>query len=167
MPNISVAKPSRIRPLSFLRLFLQNMNSMMPTSASTGVNEVGLSSFTQSALLLMPPRLRIHAVTVVPTFAPIITLMACFSVIRPELTKPTTMTVVADELWITAVMPSPVRKPAIFRPVILPSRVRSLLPARFSSACPMMFMPNRNRQSPPIMFSASKILMQFAPFSTV
>ena len=46
----------------------------------------------------MPARLRNHAVTVVPTFAPMMTLMAWRSVISPEFTKPTTMTVVADEL---------------------------------------------------------------------
>ena len=36
---------------------------------------------------------------------------ACFSVIMPELTKPTTMTVVAEEDWMTAVMPAPTRMP--------------------------------------------------------
>ena len=48
--------------------------------------------------LSIPARLSTHAVTVVPILAPIIMLMACFSVIRPELTKPTTITVVAEEL---------------------------------------------------------------------
>ena len=70
----------------------------MPISASTGVKDDGFSSRTITLALSMSPRLRIQAVTVVPTLAPIITLMACRSVIRPELTKPTTMTVVADEL---------------------------------------------------------------------
>ena len=77
MPNISVAKPSRIMPVSFFLLLLQNMYSTMPISASTGVNELGLSSCTHSAPLLMPPRLSSHAVTVVPTLAPMMTLMAC------------------------------------------------------------------------------------------
>ena len=45
----------------------------------------------------MPLRLKIHAVTVVPMFAPMITLIDCLSVMIPELTKPTTITVVADE----------------------------------------------------------------------
>ena len=67
-------------------------------SARTGVKELGLSSRSQTLELSMPPRLRSHAVTVVPPFAPMMTLMACRSVISPELTKPTTMTVVADEL---------------------------------------------------------------------
>ena len=106
----------------------------MPISASTGVKDVGFSRLTQTLPLSMPPRLRSHAVTVVPTFAPMMTLMACRSVIRPELTKPTTMTVVADELWMIAVTPRPVRKPMATLPVILPSRLRRLPPARRSSA---------------------------------
>ncbi len=36
---------------------------------------------------------------------------ACFKVIMPELTKPTTMTVVAEEDWITAVIPAPTATP--------------------------------------------------------
>ena len=95
-----------------------------------------------------------------------ITLMACRSVIRPELTKPTTITVVADELWITAVMAIPVRKPVMTRPVILSSSVRSRPPARRSSACPIRSMPNRNRQSPPIIVSTSKILISRSPYFT-
>ena len=49
---------------------------MTPISASTGVNDVGLSSCTQTASPLMPPRLSSQAVTVVPTFAPMMTLIA-------------------------------------------------------------------------------------------
>ena len=134
MPNMSVAKPSRIIPVSFLRLSLLNIYIIIPTSASTGVNDVGLRSCTHTASPLMPPRLSSHAVTVVPMFAPMMTPMACFKVISPEFTKPTTMTVVADELWIMAVTTRPVRKPVIVLPVILLSVVRSLLPARRSSA---------------------------------
>ena len=139
---------------------------MMPISASTGVKEVGLSRSIHTLPLLMPARLSSHAVTVVPTLAPMITLMACRSVIRPELTKPTTITVVADELWITAVMAIPVRKPVMTRPVILSSSVRSRPPARRSSACPIRSMPNRNRQSPPIIVSTSKILISRSPYFT-
>ena len=133
-------------------------------SASTGVKDDGFSSLIQRLLPSMPLRLRSHAVTVVPTFAPIITFIACRSVISPELTNPTTMTVVADELCIIAVTPSPVRKPIITLLVILSSSVRSRLPARRSSACPMRFMPNRKSDSPPIIVSALKISM--SPYLT-
>ena len=44
MPNMSVAKPSRIMPVSFLRLSLLNIYIIIPISASTGVNDVGLRS---------------------------------------------------------------------------------------------------------------------------
>ena len=39
-----------------------------------------------------------HAVAVVPTFAPMITPAACVKFIIPAFTKPTIMTVVAEEL---------------------------------------------------------------------
>ena len=45
-------------------------------SASTGVKEVGFKSCTQKLPESMPPRLRSQAVTVVPTLAPMMTLMA-------------------------------------------------------------------------------------------
>ena len=159
MPNISVAKPSSTVPVSFFLLSLQNMKKMIPTSASTGVKEVGFRSRTHMLSPLMPPRLSSHAVTVVPTLAPMMTLMACRRVMRPELTKPTTITVVAEELWITAVTPRPVKKPARRPVVILPSRERRRPPARRSSACPISVMPNRNRHSPPSMVNTSKILI--------
>ena len=129
----------------------------MPMSARTGVKELGLSSRSQTLELSMPPRLRSHAVTVVPTFAPMMTLMACRSVISPELTKPTTMTVVADELWMMAVTPRPVRKPTSGLPVIWSSSERSLLPARRSSAEPIRLMPNKNSDKPPSIVRKSKI----------
>ena len=135
----------------------------MPTSASTGVKEVGFSRLTNTLPLLMPAMLSSHAVTVVPTLAPMMTLMACRSVISPELTKPTTITVVAEELWMTAVMARPVRKPVMTRPVILSSIVRSLPPARRSSACPIRSMPNKNRHRPPIIVSALKIVISLSP----
>ena len=105
----------------------------------------------------MPARDRIHAVMVVPIFAPMMTLMAWERFINPELTKPTTMTVVAEEDWMTAVTPIPVISPINLPVVSLPSRACRLLPARRSSASPITFMPNRNRHRPPINVSASKM----------
>ena len=48
-------------------------------------------------------------VTVVPMFAPKMTPIACWSEISPALTKPTVITLVADELWMSAVTPSPAK----------------------------------------------------------
>ena len=77
---------------------LPNIRRIIPTKARIGVKDIGFKSFMNTLSPEIPPRLRIHAVTVVPIFAPIITPIDCLSVIIPELTKPTTITVVADEL---------------------------------------------------------------------
>ena len=112
----------------------------------------------------MPLKDSSQLVTVVPTLAPMMTLMAWPRVSRLELTKPTTMTVVAEEDWMTAVTAIPVRKPSIRLVVSLPSRVRRELPAARSSASPMMFIPNRNRHRPPIIDRISKMSMMKYPF---
>ena len=70
---------------------------MTPIAASTGENEVGLSSCKKKLSLSIPVRLKSHDVIVVPTFAPIMMPIACESFIIPEFTKPTTITVVAEE----------------------------------------------------------------------
>ena len=59
----------------------------------------------------------------------------------PELTKPTTMTVVAEEDWITAVTTTPSKKPFRRLEVSLVRMDLSRLPAHFSRADPMMLMP--------------------------
>ena len=89
MPNIRVAKPKRMVPVSFFLLVFPNIKRRMPTVARMGVKEVGFSILIKKLSLEMPLKLRSHAVTVVPTFAPMITLIACFKVITPGLTKPT------------------------------------------------------------------------------
>ena len=73
MPNINVAKPRRIIPVSFFLPLLPIIYSATPIRAKTGVKDVGLRSCMKKLSLWMPERLRIHAVTVVPTLAPIIT----------------------------------------------------------------------------------------------
>ena len=137
---------------------------MIPMSARAGVKEVGLKRFTKKLVPSIPERLRIHAVTVVPILAPMITPMDCRSVINPELTKPTTMTVVAEELWITAVTPSPAKNPFKRLLVIFSSNELNPLPARRSNACPIRLMPNKKRHSPPMRFNALKIDIFTNPF---
>ena len=113
----------------------------MPASASTGVKEEGFRSRTARLSPLMPLRLKSQAVTVVPMLAPMITPMACRSAMRPEFTKPTTITVVAEDDCITEVIPNPVRTPLKGFEVILESRVRSLLPAAFCNPELIKFIP--------------------------
>ena len=97
MPYMSVAKLSRMVPLSFLRSSFENMCRMTPIRASIGVNDEGLRSWINTLWLSMPASESIHAVTVVPMFAPMMTLIDWLRDMSPELTKPTAMTVVADD----------------------------------------------------------------------
>ncbi len=127
--------------------------------ASAGVKEDGFKSCTNRLPPSIPVRLRIHAVMVVPMLAPMIILMACLKLMRPELTKPTTMTVVAEELCMTAVTPIPVSSPASLPVVSRSSRARRCPPALRSRACPMRLMPNRNRLKPPVRVSKLKMSM--------
>ena len=96
IPNINSENPSSIVPnVLFLSDFV-NITSTTPIIASTGVKKSGL----KTAIIpfpLRPERLSIQPVAVVPIFAPIITPIACESFIIPELTNPTSMTVVAAE----------------------------------------------------------------------
>ena len=79
----------------------------MPIIASIGVKDVGLSSCMKMLSPCIPVSDNSHDVIVVPILAPIITPIACDSLIIPEFTKPTTITVVADDDWITAVTKAP------------------------------------------------------------
>ena len=97
IPNIRMAKPTRMLPTSRFFPSLHSIIRIIPITAMTGEKLSGLSSFIKRLSPCMPVRLRIHAVMVVPTFAPIIIPIACESFIIPELTKPTAITVVADE----------------------------------------------------------------------
>ena len=63
--------------------------------------------------------------------APMMTEMACASDSSPALTKLTVITVVAVEDWMAVVMKAPVSKPVKRFVVMVPSTVRSLLPAIF------------------------------------
>ena len=62
----------------------------------------------------------IHAVSVVPMLAPMMTEMACASVISPALTNETVITVVAVLDWTAAVTNIPVSKPVNRLVVIAP-----------------------------------------------
>jgi len=73
----------------------------------------------------------IQAVTVVPILAPIITPIDCDRVSNPALTKLTTITVVAEEDWISAVISTPVRTPVTRLVVIAVKIFRKRSPANF------------------------------------
>ena len=78
---------------------------------------------------------------VVPIFAPRITPTDCRSVIIPAFTKPTTMTVVAEDDWITIVTTRPISSAENRLPVIFSRVFSSLEPAARSKPFPIVVMP--------------------------
>ena len=161
IPNISIAKPIRIVPISFFLLDFDIIIKKMPIIASIGVKDVGLSSCIKMLSPCIPVSDNSHDVIVVPILAPIITPIACDSRIIPEFTKPTTITVVADDDWITAVTKAPSMMALKGLEVIF-SRIRSRrLPDSFSRPCPIAFIPNRNSASPPTIVRMPKISIVF------
>jgi hypothetical protein len=72
------------------------------------------------------------------------------------------MTVVALELWITAVTHRPRKKPLRGLSVSLLRIFCSWPPACFSSALPMMSMPNRNRARPPSREKTLKMVIKIS-----
>ena len=91
----------------------------------------------------------IHAVSVVPIFAPIITEIACASVSSPAFTNETVITVVAVEDCTEAVTNVPVNIPVKRLVVMAPRTCRNCGPAIFCSASLMVFIPNISRAREP------------------
>ena len=101
IPTISTVKPRNIAPISFFLPRLENRFIKMPIIASFGIHVDGLRKVSIAEApspASMPESETIHAVSAAPRFEPIITPTDCRSDIVPELTKPTTMTVVAELL---------------------------------------------------------------------
>ena len=100
------------------------------------------SGRANAAMSTLNPKIEIiHAVTVVPILAPMMTLMDSASVSKPALTKLTTITVVAEEDWIRAVINTPVNTPVTRLVVIAVRILRSLSPATFCKPSLIIFMP--------------------------
>ena len=150
MPYIRSAKPIIIFPGFFKLSFFKNIRNIMPTAARTGENEVGFNRLMNILLLSIPVRLNIQDVIVVPILAPIITPTAWLSFIIPELTKPTTITVVADDDCITAVTPAPRSTAFIGLDVSFSSIFSSFPPEAPVNPSPNRSIPYRNIANPPI-----------------
>ena len=130
---------------------------IMPIAARTGAKDDGFKSCTHTLALSIPVKESSQEVTVVPIFAPIIIPTACESCMMPEFTKPTTITVVAEDDWITAVTAAP-SNTAMIRFFVSFSKICSILPPEsFASPSPMTFIPNRNIARPPINVSTPKM----------
>ena len=148
--NIS-PKPCKTAPTRFTLSFLPSIDIRTPTNATKAKSAVISNSAPAVEIAVM------NAVTVVPMFAPIITEAACVRVISPTLTKPTIMTVVADELVTIAVTAAPVPTPKKRFFVALAISLRIDLPAAVSKLEPIIFIPMMNAATPP-----NKSSMQFA-----
>ena len=103
-------KPRKISERSLIFVFLENMRGR-----ATAIERRDRTVMSMEK----PRRATIHPVTVVPMFAPIMTPIADTRFISPAFTKETTMTVVADEDWMTTVMRKPVRMESSLFPVII------------------------------------------------
>ena len=141
MPYISTAKPTSTVPTVFFRSFLDSMSIKMPAKASRGEKFLGLSICTQNRSLWMPERLVIQAVRVVPTLAPKMMWMVWENCMMPEFTRPTSMTVVAEEDCMAMVMTAPSTMLRRGLAVILRSISSRRPPAIFSRLEDMTFMP--------------------------
>ena len=91
----------------------------------------------------------IHTVAVVPTFAPMITLIACWSDISPDETNPTSMTVMMEDDCTRMVETMPVPTPAARCVVAKAMNLRSSRPATACKPSERCFMPRRNTPRPP------------------
>ena len=92
----------------------------------------------------------IQLVTVVPILAPMMMPVACRRLIIPAFTKPTTITVVAELLWMIAVTPAPTSTPSKRFEVRISSTRCKRLPANFCRPSAIDSIPYRNIPSPPI-----------------
>ena len=132
----------------FFLLPLSEKISGMPT-ASRGMAKAAMSTLKPTAVI-------IHAVTVVPMLAPMMTPIASERVIRPAFTKLTTITVVAEDDWMRAVSVTPVSTPMNLFLVIHARILRRRSPANFSRPSLIIFIPKRKRPSEP---RSAKMLM--------
>ena len=113
---------------------------------------------TKSVILKEKPADMIHAVSVVPILAPMITLMACARVSSPALTKETVITVVAVDDCTAAVTSIPVSIPVNRLVVMAPSTCRNCGPAIFCKASLMVFIPYISSAREPSSLSTSIII---------
>ena len=157
MPVNRTENPTKIRPISLVLLCLAVMIIMIPMRANTGENDSGLMSFRKTLSPLMPDSASSQTVKVVPMLEPMRMPMVCPSCIMPELTKPTNMTVTAEEDCTAAVMPTPNSRLFHLFEVIFCRITSSLPPASFSKPEDMTFMPYKKNARPPNRVRKEKI----------
>lgn len=106
---------------------------------------------------LNPNKVMIHAVIVVPMLAPKMTPTDFASGSKPAFTKLTTITVVADDDCMIAVINNPVKTPVNRLEVMEDNIPRMPSPATFCKASLIIFIPSKKRPSEPTIVSKLKI----------
>ncbi len=163
MPVNKRPMPIQIWPQSRLRGDLRNTNSTAPTATKIGARFDGLKSRVIRPPSSISASRRIWLVTVVPMLAPMITPMACESCMMPEFTRPTTITVVPELEWMSALIAAPSSTASHVDEVIFCRMLSILPPAHFSSPVPIMDMPYKNSARPPTRRIASKTVIPIGP----
>ena len=110
IPFINTANPTNSVRILFFWTFFKNIIIMIPISAKIGAEFSGFNICIQILLPLISVIDKIHAVKVVPTFAPKITQTVCENFMIPEFTSPTSITVVAEDDCIAIVIKAPSTK---------------------------------------------------------
>ena len=136
IPIKRIPKPAIICPISVALALFVNIINATPIKATNGA-----MALTSNAIN--------WPVIVVPTLAPIIIHTACCKVIICALTNPTTITVVALELWITAVTSAPTMTPKNRFEVNFSKICFKRSPAAASRPFPIICIPYRNKANPP------------------
>ena len=115
----------------------------------------------------MPVRDRIHAVRVVPMLEPMMMPMVCLNSMTPEFTRPTSITVMAEEDWMAMVMPAPSSKLLKGLEVMRLSIRSSLPPAIFSRLLDMTVMPYKKNARPPQRVKTEKMSITALSFPSI
>ena len=105
----------------------------------------------------MPDNANSQTVSVVPILEPIKMPMVCPSCMIPELTRPTSMTVTAEEDCTAAVIPMPNSRLFHLFEVIFCRITSNLPPASFSKPEDITFMPYKKNARPPNKVRKEKI----------
>lgn len=126
------AKPKINSPIDLRWLLLEK---------KSGMAKANIGSANAAISILKPKAEMIQAVTVVPILAPMMTPIDWPNVSKPAFTKLTTITVVAEDDWIRAVIKTPVSMPVTRLVVIAVKIRRNRSPANFCKPSLMVFMP--------------------------
>jgi hypothetical protein len=148
-PKNNKPNPMKHSPIGFNLLFLISIN--INPSPIMGIDNDEMS-------YLIPNKVIIQAVIVVPILEPIITPIAFLKFNTPAFTKLTTITVVAEDDCMMVVTMVPVNA-ALNRFEVKEAKiVRNLFPDNFCKASLMNFIPKRKRAKEPIITVINDII---------